>query len=357
MTAPVRILGAGLSGLAAAITLARAGRAVEVFERRSDCGMRFGGDLQGLENWSRETDVLDELRALGLHADFYCAPFDAGTQTNGRRHDNLSFSRPGFYLVKRGRAADTIDQSLKRQALAAGVTIHFAHARTPASVDIDASGPVGRTPFAIDTGIVFDTDAPDQAVALLDDRAGRKGYSYLLITNGYGCCCSMAFDRFPELGAGFARARRLLLDDAGITVNRPRRVGGLGHFSMHAQWSAGSTWRVGEAAGLQDFLWGFGMRLALRSGAMAARALLRGEYYPDAAQREFAPLKRAGVVSRFLWDVGRTAHYRPVMAALRLRGPSRALQWLYQPSRTQRLLWPVARLWANRHYGHAIAAR
>ena len=77
MTKPVRILGAGPSGLAAAITLARAGRAVELYERRSDCGMRFGGDLQGLENWSHETDTLDEFRACGIDIDFHCAPFDA----------------------------------------------------------------------------------------------------------------------------------------------------------------------------------------------------------------------------------------------------------------------------------------
>jgi len=38
---PIRILGAGPSGLAAAITLAAAGRDVEVYERRGDCGTRF----------------------------------------------------------------------------------------------------------------------------------------------------------------------------------------------------------------------------------------------------------------------------------------------------------------------------
>jgi flavin-dependent dehydrogenase len=357
MTDTVRILGAGLSGLSAAITLARAGRTVEVFEKRSDCGMRFGGDLQGLENWSRDVDVVEELRALGLPGDFHCAPFAEGVQTNGRTADHFRFSRPAFYLVKRGREADTIDQAFKRAALAAGVTIHFGVTRSPRTVHIDASGPVGRAPFAVDTGIVFETDAPDQAIALLDDDAGNKGYAYLLVTQGYGCCCAMSFDDFPGIHRGFARARRLLLDEPGITVRNPRTVGGLGHFTTTTSWRTGDTVRVGEAAGLQDFLWGFGMRLAIGSGVLAARALIDGGDYAAAAEREFALVRRAGVVNRFLWEAGRVAGYRPIMAALRWRGPERALRWMHRPSRTQALLWPVASWWARKAYGARLEPR
>lgn len=45
---PIRIAGAGPSGLATAITLAKAGWPVEVYERNADVGGRFNGDLQGL---------------------------------------------------------------------------------------------------------------------------------------------------------------------------------------------------------------------------------------------------------------------------------------------------------------------
>src|SRR5690349_3445674 len=41
----IRIAGAGPSGLAAAIVLARAGRKVEVHEAKRDVGVRFIGDL------------------------------------------------------------------------------------------------------------------------------------------------------------------------------------------------------------------------------------------------------------------------------------------------------------------------
>ena len=185
----IRIAGAGPSGLTAAIVLAHAGHRVDVFERRSECGARFGGDLQGLENWSSPLDVLDELRSLGIPAEFDAAPFSQGIQTDGRKDDHLHFDHPAFYLVKRGNVPGSLDRALARTAVAADVRVHFGHSCPEGTADIVATGPRGRAPFAIDAGIVFETDAPDCAIALLNDNAAPGGYAYLLITNGYGCCC------------------------------------------------------------------------------------------------------------------------------------------------------------------------
>ena len=66
----IRIAGAGPAGLASAITLARAGRRVIVHEAQREIGYRFQNDLQGLENWTTQQDVLAELEALGLTTAF-----------------------------------------------------------------------------------------------------------------------------------------------------------------------------------------------------------------------------------------------------------------------------------------------
>ena len=58
----IKILGAGIAGLTAAIVLAKSGHLVEVFEKNKDCGMRFHGDLQGLENWSEKKMWLKSLK-------------------------------------------------------------------------------------------------------------------------------------------------------------------------------------------------------------------------------------------------------------------------------------------------------
>lgn len=345
-----RILGAGPSGLAAAITLAAAGESAEVFEHRGDCGTRFGGDLQGLENWSDDMDALDELRAAGLTLDFHHAPVAEAVQTNGRAADRLSFARPALYLVKRGTAADTLDQGLKRQALAAGVRIRFRETLPPDEAHIVATGPSGRHVFAIDRGIVFHTDAPDTVVVLLDDETAPKAYAYLLVTGGYGCLCTMLFEDFPSVHLRLARAREILAVRAGVSIHDPRPVGGVGTFGLARSLRSGSALRVGEAAGLQDFLWGFGIRMALRSGVLAARCLLDGRAWEPAVEARFGDALRAGVVNRLLWEGLRHGHYRVLMALFRLGGPYAVMHSFARYNGVQRALFPLARAYAARRY-------
>jgi flavin-dependent dehydrogenase len=338
---PIRIAGAGPSGLAAAIVLARAGHAVELFERRSHCGARFGGDLQGLENWSSDTDVLDELRALGIETDFHAAPSFEGTQTDGVHDDTFAFAKPAFYIVKRGDVPGSLDRSLARQALAAGADIRFGTPCPPGTADIEATGPRGRAPFAIDTGIVFETDAPDCAVALLNDDIAPGGYAYLLITQGYACCCTMLFDDFRSIHERFARAREALIERRGISVRNARQVGGLGHVRARASWTSGLSRCVGEAAGLQDFLWGFGIRLAIRSGALAATSLIGDADYAAAAESAFAGRLRIGVANRWLWERTSGNGYSIVRRTLRTLGPLQVLRWMHQEHWWHRMATPL----------------
>src|SRR5438445_3493420 len=62
---PIHALGAGASGLAAALTANRAGRRAIVHERSLGEGHRFHDDFQGLANWTTDGDVNDGLAALG----------------------------------------------------------------------------------------------------------------------------------------------------------------------------------------------------------------------------------------------------------------------------------------------------
>ncbi len=349
MTEPFRILGAGPAGLTAAITLARAGHAVQVFERGSDCGARFHGDLQGLENWTAPGDVVEDLATMGIEIDFACDPFHSAVHTNGRRARTLVFDRPAFYLVRRGTAADSLDQGLKRQALAAGATIRWGETLAPEQADIVATGPDTRRLFAIDKGIVFETDAPDMAVVLTTERAAIKGYSYLLVSRGHGCLCTVLFDRFREARECYVYTREMLLRQYPVQITHPRPVGGIGHFSGRSRFQQGATLFVGEAAGLQDLLWGFGIRSAVTSAHLAARCLLEGRDYEAAAQAAFGSHLRAGVVNRFLWEALRHGDYNLLMYIL-ARGGLGLLHSFYGYNLLQRLLYPGARLFVQRRY-------
>ena len=174
----VRILGAGPAGLSAAIALARAGVAVEVFERRGDCGDHFQGDLQGVENFSVRTDFLEELADHGLKSDFICSPFSTvkAYDPDRRAFDLSGDGKAIFYLVQRGKMPLSIDQSLKRQALAAGVQIRFHSTLPPEDVDIVATGTPSREVRAVAYGMFFETDHPDAAYVLLDNRLAYRGH-------------------------------------------------------------------------------------------------------------------------------------------------------------------------------------
>ncbi len=115
----IKILGAGVSGLSAAINLAKAGYEVEVFERKNDAGARFYGDLQGLENYSEKGNILDWLDTVNIEQNFHCKALPPLKALDGKGFSaDFEFKRPLCYLVKRGVMHDSLDQGLKRQALA-----------------------------------------------------------------------------------------------------------------------------------------------------------------------------------------------------------------------------------------------
>ena len=101
---------------------------------------------------------------------------------------------------------------------------------------------------------------------------------------------------------------------------------------------------VGEQAGFQDALWGFGMRFAIASGVFAARSLLEGTSYDAAWRRELLPWLQASVVNRTLYERCGNAGYAWMLRAQERMGDTRRfLRWLYHSGRVRRLLLPWAR--------------
>src|SRR6266498_3743917 len=102
MPEPIHVVGAGPSGLAAALTANRAGRAVIVHERGPDVGRRFHDDVQGLENWTTDGDVIDEIAALGIGPTFDHTPIREAVVFDPRGHPHTYRSpQPLFYLDRK----------------------------------------------------------------------------------------------------------------------------------------------------------------------------------------------------------------------------------------------------------------
>ena len=340
--APVKIAGAGPAGLAAAITLARAGRKVEVHEAHDRVGFRFGHDLQGLENWSTPGNVLDALRAQGLSTDFDRMPAHQGMAFDARgRGYRLRSEQPFFYLLVRGHEAGSLDDALLRQALSLGVDVRFnsrlKHLDGPG---ILATGP-GRAEV-IAVGYHFRTDMDDGYWVICDDTLAPKGYAYLLVMHGHATlktCMFRGFNRQKEYLRRTVAAFHRLVD---LRMQDPVFHGGAGHFGLPGCWLVGRHPVTGEQAGIQDFLWGFGIRSAIDSGMLAANCLLTGEDYAERSRSMFLPRMRASAVNRRLFSLLGNRGYGYYLRYASSRADTREfLRRQYRPSRFKRLLWPL----------------
>ena len=298
----VKILGAGLSGLTAAINLAEKGYSVDVYERNEDVGERFHGDIQGLENWSGKNDVLDELKRMNVEVDFDCDPFSKVFLTNCSVIKEVGSEKPLFYLVKRGSFSGTIDYGLKLQALKAGVNIRFQRTLLPTEADIVATGPFQKEVIGTVRGIIFRTNLRDLAIMAFNDRLAFKGYSYLLITKNYGCLGAVVRrDEMHRAKEYFEKSKEFFVRHFSLDIRQPKEVSGVGSFSLK-NFRKGTTLYVGEAAGLQDVLWGFGMRYAITSGYLAAQSIISGKDYEETARKHFGNKLKAGIVNKYLME-------------------------------------------------------
>ncbi len=194
----VRIAGAGPAGLAAAITLARAGQHVQVHEAHPSVGYRFQRDLQGIENWTSAEDALALLRRLGIETGFAAMPCRQGTAFDARGRDHvLRSDAPLFYMVERGPGSKSLDAALLAQAQSLGVEVRFnSRLERMAGPGVLALGPCAADAIAV--GYHFDTSMRDGFWLICDDAVAPKSYAYLLVMNGRGTVKSCMFTGFKQ---------------------------------------------------------------------------------------------------------------------------------------------------------------
>jgi len=340
----MEIVGAGPSGLVAAMTLQKAGYQVKVYEARKDVGCRFHGDFQGIENWSQEEDILETLDKMGIAINFRCGPFYGGRiyGPTGEQLD-LQSKTPLFYLVRRGQVADSLDQGLKTQALEAGVEILFEHRKkTIEGRAITATGPKGAD--AIAKGVTFFTDLPDQSLTILDDEIAPGGYAYFLIHEGLATMATVLFRDYHSEKACFEKMKKAFQKRIPFEMKEPREFGGFGNFYIAKSEEHGPRLYIGESAGFQDFLWGFGMRYAMVSGYLAAQSVIQNISYDALWKAELLPFLQAGMVNRMLIDRFGATAYRMLMKQLKGQEEIRPfMKDKYGMSFTKSLLLPFAK--------------
>ncbi|MFO0753773.1 MAG: hypothetical protein U0411_10680, partial [Thermodesulfovibrionales bacterium] len=101
---------------------------------------------------------------------------------------------------------------------------------------------------------------------------------------------------------------------------------------------------VGESAGFQDFLWGFGMRYAIRSGYLAAKSFIENTDYDALWKEELEPMLETALVNRYLFERLGPAGYRFLARKFAQGNPCGFLRRQYNHSLSKQLLLPLARM-------------
>lgn len=348
----IKILGAGISGLTAAINLAKAGYKMTVYEKNKDVGMRFHGDMQGLENWSEKQDILKRLDEINIKTNFDCDPFTYIKITDCKNENVVSSKIPLYYLIKRGNSSGNLDYGLKKQAQDAGVKIFYNRTISPEKVDIVATGPILKEVVGIDKGIVFKTRSKDKAVIVFNDDLAFEGYSYFFVTKGYGTICTVVLNENKKVNECFKQTRDFFDNKYRLKTKSIRTVGGVGSFAskhiLEIKHKNKETLYIGESAGLQDFLWGFGMRYAFESGYLAAYSIINNQDYETLAKKRFEHRLKASMVNRYLWESFRSKAYSFIVNHPNIA--KRSLYTMHNYNLIQKILYPSAFSYLKKRY-------
>ena len=345
---PISIAGAGPSGLAAAIALARGGHSVEVHEAKRDVGMRFIGDIQIIEGSSEREPVPAFLERIGIERNFWFRPATEATFYDHRNNKRIIRSdEPYGYFIRRGAEDGTLDRGLLAQARALGVNVIF-NSRLQ-NADIIATGP--STPDGLAREMTWKTSEPERVDVFFNHHLSPGGYSYLFILDGiatFGCAIVADFKKIDDY---FEHSLRAAQQAHAFTIPAETRTG-YSYMNFHLKRRATNDGArfVGEAAGFQDYLFGLGIRYALTSGFLAARSILDGVDFDELWMRELGAKQETSLVNRFLYEAGGNAGLSIfVRQAGRAKDFRRYLSGWHERTWWKTLLSPVVRrVWRHR---------
>jgi flavin-dependent dehydrogenase len=339
----ITIIGAGPAGLAAAINLAKAGYKVKVYEKNKDVGLKLNGDFQGLENWTSKEDILESLKKMNIKINFpYSARCLQEVYGPDLNKTTMISKKPFYYLVRRGNLKGTLDTGLKKQAEETGVEIIY----NKKIEHIDERSIIGVGAQQVDgigVGITFDTKMKDRSIVILDDNMAPKAYAYLLIWNGKGTLVTCMFKGYNKGNEYFKKALENFKKIVDLDMKNIKHFGGFINFFLQKSNFKNNKIYVGECAGFQDYMWGFGMRYAMTSGYLAAKSVIENKDYNILWKKEFGGMLKTSLSNRFLFGKLGNSGYKKLIKIMK-DNPHKFLMKNYKPSFTKKLIFPIAKL-------------
>jgi flavin-dependent dehydrogenase len=339
----IKIAGAGISGLTSAINLVKRGYNAEIYEKKENIAHRFKGDFQGIENWTTGDDALELIKSYGIDLNFNITPSNSFNVCGPKRESkNFNSERTIYYLIQRGIEEGNLDNSLYNQALSCGVKIFFNIEKLPEDIKIYATGPSKAS--AIILGYNFKTNYKNTHLMLCDNNLAPRGYAYLLTVNGSGTLATAFMTDKNNPNDYLEKTLKSVKDMYDIDMYDIKKFGTYGSFSSPNVYTKNDNLIVGEAAGLQDFLFGFGLRYAMLSGYLSAKCIDENLDYKQIAESYFSNTIKASLVNRFLYEqLGNDKYDFMINRMSNVKDLVHFLETKYNFDFKRKILYPIAK--------------
>lgn len=288
------IKGGGPAGLSCALYLLNKGYRCKIIEKPDYPERMKNRGFQVLENYTEKKDSLNLLKDLQVENFFYF-PLKKAVFWDFNYNFYNFFSKENFgYLIKRGAQEDSIDRAMLNEAMEKGLEI----GKEGDSFQICATG--SNQPDGIAQERHFETDDKLRVWVLLDPKRINGGYCYLFTYGGsgtFGCALTYKFKEIKEISQ---KCWYFFQKIENIKVKNLKIYYSYVNFYIPENYEKDGVLYTGEAAGIQDFFLGLGMRMAMQSGILAARSLIEGFSYSGEIKKRFLNnLKRSFVLRVF----------------------------------------------------------
>lgn len=281
----IRIAGAGVSGLTAAITLANEGVPVEVYEILPFNTWRsVSKGIQAIRNYEARQDILDKFKGMGIR---FFKPYPVYREVRYspslKQIEIFSKDRPIFYCLSRN-PPNSIVSDLFNGASRKNVTFKFGS--TVKNPDITATGPRVRR-ISVFAYHYEKTNCDGSVHIFLDNRHSSQGYVGILpYHDGEMTLGSASFNRSEDTSALKRRLDRFIeanpiAKDFLKGAKRAQIISDYEDYGAPSAAKAENSILTGEAAGFMDASRGFGLSYAIESGYLAAKSIIEKSSYDE----------------------------------------------------------------------------
>ncbi|MBN3037011.1 MAG: NAD(P)-binding protein [Candidatus Diapherotrites archaeon] len=278
----IRIIGAGLSGLACAIALNKNDIETELHEKSDRVGSKFPTSVHAMRGRINGGDTLELVSEKGIELRNTFPVKTVVRYTPSLKKTEERREEPAYYMLLRGEGG--VEEELLEQAKKSHVVLSSKEDHG----DVIATGP--RSVLAVGLGCTFKGSNTEKAHVIYNQQLAPGGYICVLphkehTTVLLTCYRREFFDRLNELmEKAFHEIKPL--NDLVNGLDFVNRFGGCISQPLNGEVIENPK-LIGEAGGFIDPARGFGMHYALVSGALAAEAITKCESFRKLVDETF----------------------------------------------------------------------